>query len=358
MTKETTIRAHIEPLARRGHNRRDGQVVSHEPHIDPRGHHETWIDRDALTVCEEALGDAVRAYASTHPRCGYSDVRGYIEHVRNSKRGRRNKQVAREKSTYPVYELIIGIGSSRSAKDDAGRSVVDDAGEVVRPWALPEDICYDILLAYASDLVRRCPPSIEIVGIYYHADEQGRDGVPGAPHLHIDFVPVASGYKRGPEKQISISKALSQAGYNAEGMSKTQTVAFAEAERMRLWDIAQPRLPGYELARPDKDRYRPSLATATFKLKEAEADARGLSYRKKQLEATTHERVPPPPPTATDERDAYLVREAVRIARRRLDEEEEERALADLLDAARTTRPQAPARRVPYVPPEQSASIV
>ncbi|MCR6820496.1 plasmid recombination protein [Bacillus thuringiensis] len=31
-----------------------------------------------------------------------------------------------------------------------------------------------------------------------------------SPHMHLNFVPVASGYKRGLEKQVSFDRAITQ----------------------------------------------------------------------------------------------------------------------------------------------------
>ena len=35
----------------------------------------------------------------------------------------------------------------------------------------------------------------------------------GTPHLHIDFVPIGEGYKKGPEKQLGFERALACMGY-------------------------------------------------------------------------------------------------------------------------------------------------
>lgn len=46
-----------------------------------------------------------------------------------------------------------------------------------------------ILKDYVQDWKRR-NPNLEMIGAYYHNDEQGKQ-----PHVHIDYVPVAHGYK-------------------------------------------------------------------------------------------------------------------------------------------------------------------
>ncbi|HFR3440664.1 TPA: hypothetical protein ACHU8K_001665 [Streptococcus suis] len=55
-----------------------------------------------------------------------------------------------------------------------------------------------------------------------HLDEKG------APHLHLNVVPVATGYKNGLSKQPSFSKALKQEGFTEKG--KFQLMAFRNNE--------------------------------------------------------------------------------------------------------------------------------
>lgn len=50
-------------------------------------------------------------------------------------------------------------------------------------------------------------PNLELIGAYYHADEQGE------PHIHLDYIPVAHGYKRGLETQTGLVKALQEQGF-------------------------------------------------------------------------------------------------------------------------------------------------
>ena len=56
----------------------------------------------------------------------------------------------------------------------------------------------------------------------------------GTPHLHIDFVPIGEGYKKGPEKQLGFERALACMGYT------DRITAFYECrdkERQILKDI-------------------------------------------------------------------------------------------------------------------------
>ena len=51
-------------------------------------------------------------------------------------------------------------------------------------------------------------PSFHVIDSSIHNDEWH-----GTPHIHIDYIPVGSGYTKGPDKQLGFMRALSQMGY-------------------------------------------------------------------------------------------------------------------------------------------------
>ena len=56
----------------------------------------------------------------------------------------------------------------------------------------------------------------------------------GTPHLHIDFVPIGEGYKKGPEKQLGFERALACMGYTDR---ITAFYEWRDKERQILKDI-------------------------------------------------------------------------------------------------------------------------
>lgn len=52
-------------------------------------------------------------------------------------------------------------------------------------------------------------PSFKVVYATIHNDEWH-----GTPHIHIDYVPVGSGYNKGPEKQVGFERALADMGFD------------------------------------------------------------------------------------------------------------------------------------------------
>ena len=60
------------------------------------------------------------------------------------------------------------------------------------------------------------------------------------PHLHIDYIPVAHGYKNGMETRNSLTKAFQQMGFaKAVSRKQNETVAWQERERKYLTDLCR-----------------------------------------------------------------------------------------------------------------------
>ena len=82
----------------------------------------------------------------------------------------------------------------------------------------------EILEQYAKTFQER-NPNLYLFNCVMHLDE-------ATPHLHIDYIPVANGYKTGMKTRNSLTKALQQMGF-AKAVSKkeNETVAWQQRER-------------------------------------------------------------------------------------------------------------------------------
>lgn len=225
-----TISVHHGSKVARGHNLRKDIIASKEWHIDPNGIHETWLDEDPRDAYKRIFGDALRDYnaaqlAQHRPkRC----IRDYYNTVKaDAKR-------------HPVYEVIVGVYGRDS---DTGLQICDDATGKA------------IMRTYLDGWQQR-NPNLHLIGAYYHADEVGE------PHLHIDFVPVAHGYKRGLSVQCSESRALREMGFDKTPEHATGQIAW-EARENAVFDnicqsygltVAHPRAEGRQHI--DTDLYR------------------------------------------------------------------------------------------------------
>ena len=110
-------------------------------------------------------------------------IRDYYNHICN------------DKMKHPVYEMIIAVGNRDNTVD--------------------EETGYSVLRAFYDGWKQR-NPNLELIGAYYHADEDG------VPHIHIDYVPVATGYVNGMTTQSALVKALGQQGFHKEGKATAQ----------------------------------------------------------------------------------------------------------------------------------------
>ena len=183
-----TISTHNGSAVRREHNIRNEKVVSKEPHIDPNGIHETWIDEPVRKAYDRLFGAAVEEYNSKQAR-PERRIKSYYN------------DVCKDSKKHPVYEMIIGI----YGKNEDGSPICSaEQGK-------------EIMRKFVEEWQER-NPNLELIGAYYHGDEP--DGE--APHVHIDYIPVAHGYKKGMETQTGLVKALGEQGFEKIGKATAQ----------------------------------------------------------------------------------------------------------------------------------------
>lgn len=174
-----TISTHNGSSVARQHNIRNRNVTSKESHIDISGKYEIWYDESPRAAYERIFGQAVERYNEQQQRSDRR-IKSYYNDVCN------------DAKKHPVYEMIIGIYGS------------DDPVT-----------CKYIMREFVNGWQER-NPNLELIGAYYHADEQGE------PHVHIDYIPVAHGYKRGPVIQTGLVKALGEQGFVKHGKATAQ----------------------------------------------------------------------------------------------------------------------------------------
>lgn len=95
------------------------------------------------------------------------------------------KHIEKSKKTSLQQEMIIQVGD----KDDfSSREEFASANAILEEW---------------FDEFQERNPNLKVYNAVIHNDE-------ASPHMHLNFVPVASGYKRGLEKQVSFDRAIKQ----------------------------------------------------------------------------------------------------------------------------------------------------
>lgn len=151
-------------------------------------------------VYDDLFGAALAEYNSKQKRKDRR-IENYLDHIENGKQEK------------PFYELIFQIGN----KDDTPCGTRD------------AEIATDILREYYEDFLKR-NPHIRVFNAVIHLDE-------ATPHLHVDFVPFATGQSRGLSTRNSLSKALEQQGFSAKTNLETHAKQWTDFEKQQLSEI-------------------------------------------------------------------------------------------------------------------------
>lgn len=133
-------------------------------------------------VYEREFGEALKKYNAKQKRKDRI-ITDYKNHVYHSK------------SLDLQREFIVGLGK-KSDWDNLSPEMKQQAGEKIAEYIQEFEVRH---------------PQLKIFNAVVHLDEAG------APHAHFNVVPVATGYKKGLEKQPSFTKALYQEGNHTKG---------------------------------------------------------------------------------------------------------------------------------------------
>ena len=225
MMKAVTISTHNGSSVHQAHNIRLESVVSKESHIVPDGHFEIWKHEPVRQAYDRLFGEAVERYNDKQKRDDRK-ITNYYNKVRDSE------------VQHPAYEMIIGI----YGKDEYGNSVCS------------AEMGKEIMKQFVDTWSER-NPNLELIGAYYHADEQGE------PHVHIDYVPVAYGYSKGMDTQAGLVKALGSMGFDKQGKATAQ-IQWEQRENDYLDSLC--RQHGLEVSHPKQENIQ-HLDTETYK---------------------------------------------------------------------------------------------
>lgn len=214
------------------HNERDEELCKREPHIDydnfhGSSSHENWQIATMEEKYEELFGDAIEEYNAKQTRKDRKiTVKDYMQSVIDDTRGKRQtkkvngKRVVDEDSRQGKqlsYEFCVKVGNTYRKKDSKGRTVYDEHNHHIREEELPRDLQKTILRIYYETFQER-NPNLIIKDCCYHADEgfynRRNEWEYSEDHLHMEVIPMASGFKRGLGLQNSMNKAMLAMGFN------------------------------------------------------------------------------------------------------------------------------------------------
>ena len=184
----------------------------------------------------ECFGAAIEEYDNKQKRADrkIGGIDGYMNKIKNSKNGEKL-----------FYEVIAQIGT----KYDCNSRTID--GEKAR----------DILDEYMREFQER-NPNLYVFNAVMHLDEE-------TPHLHIDYIPVAEGYKQGMLRRNSLDKALKCQEISGKANKfENSTAAWQKRERAVLVEGIEK--AGWEYKAVDSDR--DDLTLSQYKAMVAEID--------------------------------------------------------------------------------------
>ena len=235
------------------HNRRDFIAENVDSSRTPLN--VEYRNEDIRAVYHELFDDALARYNEKQTRRDRV-IDDYYEKIRTGKQEK------------PFEELIIQIGN----KDNMNAS--SENGQLAR----------QMLDEYMQSFQQR-NPTLRVFSAHLHMDE-------ATPHLHVDFVPVATGQSRGLSTRVSMKQALKQQGFESLGRKQTEWKAWMEREKVSLGEIAQ--VHDFEIislggGRPHMDlpEYRAAaqrLEAVQEQVAAAEQDIATLEKQKKALQ--------------------------------------------------------------------------
>ena len=228
----------------------------------------TFCNDDLKQVYHEIFDEALAAYNAKKKKTR-DKIPDYYEHIRQGKQ---------EKL---FHEAIFQIGN------------LEDCG-----CGSPEERAAAALKEFAESFQER-NPHLRVFNMVLHMDE-------ATPHLHVDFVPVATEQSRGLSTRVSMKQALKQQGFVGLGRNQTEWRAWMEREKVSLTEIAQAHefeiislgggrphmeLPEFKAAAKRLEAVQEQVAAAEQDIAELEKQRKALQGTVRQLQAAEKVRV-------------------------------------------------------------------
>ncbi len=221
----------------------------YKENVDPEITHlnKSYVVQPLKAAYKECFGQALDNYNAKQKR---KDRRkdDYISEIKRSGNGEK-----------VFYENVVQIG------DMYDTGIVGPDGEIT----VDAKTAAELLDEYARTFQER-NPNLYVFNMVLHMDE-------ATPHLHIDYIPVAHGYKTGLETRNSLTKAYQQMGIpRAKNKLENETSMWHIREREYLTELARER--GIEITVKGVDR--PGLSLPEYKAAMTEAE----EYKEKTAE--------------------------------------------------------------------------
>jgi len=180
------------------HNNREKEI----PHVDKSNSHENvYLRQEKIQdVYEQEFGEALEKYNEKQTR-NDRKIDNYYSHIRKSKKHETQ------------FEFIVQVGERDDHKTQRDR---EKSRDMLKTW----------FKGFEKE-----NPRLHVYNAVIHMDE-------ATPHMHINLVPVAEGYKNGLEKQASFDKALKNQGEQGK-TSKDRFQSWRDNQIGRMTELMQ-----------------------------------------------------------------------------------------------------------------------
>ena len=197
---------------------------------------------DIKAVYHELFDEALERYNAKQKRSDRK-IENYYEKIRQGKQ---------EKL---FYEVIFQIGN----RDDMNAR--SEEGQLAK----------QILIDFMTDFQSR-NPNLHVFSAHLHMDEE-------TPHIHIDFVPVITGSKRGLDTRVSLKSALAAEGFTGGTRGATELNQWIASEKQELATVMER----YGVEWLQKGTHEKHLSVLEFEKKERAREVAELDSKKQEI---------------------------------------------------------------------------
>lgn len=215
-----------------------------------------YIQQPLREAYDQIFGPAIEEYNAKQKRKD-RQVTDYLTDIKNS--GNNEKQ---------FYEIVVQIGK----KEDTG--VLGAEGQL----SVDAQAAKEILDEYVRSFQER-NPNLYLFNAVLHMDE-------ATPHLHLDYIPVAHGYRTKMHTRNSLTKALQEMGIEpATSKLDNETIHWQRRERDFLMGMCRERGLDVEVLGEKRDNYTiPEYKAARQAADELTAELEILNAEKQEAE--------------------------------------------------------------------------
>lgn len=197
-----------------------------------------FCNEDLKKVYADLFSEALEKYNAKQTR-NDRRIEDYYKHIQ---KGRQEKL---------FHEVIFQIGNEKDTCVDSKEGA----------------LAKEVLSKFMTNFAER-NSNLRVFSAHLHMDE-------ATPHLHIDFVPITTGSKRGLETRVSLKKALNEQGFKGGTREATELNQWINAEKEKLAEVMREHGIEWEQLGTKSEH----LSVLDYKKKERQNEVKSLVKR-------------------------------------------------------------------------------